>query len=386
MRIVEVRQELMPRLTERLPEINEAALTRIYSLAGPTEVSDPEYAENLPRAVAAGLEYALAGIERREEHSPQIPTAVLTQGRLAARNGVSLDTVLRRCFACYAMFGDFLVEEAEAVGLDGAPLQQLLRVEANRFDALVAAIADEYARGSHRPAASAGARRAELVQRLLDGELLDPAELSYDFDAVHVGAIAGGNGAEEAFRSLAVSLGARLLLVRMDQNTATWAWFGGRRRIDPKQLQRATAECWPDRLPLAVGEPAQGIAGWRLTHQQARAALPIAVRRPPGLVRYADVALLASVLRDDLLATSLQQLYLEPLSRERAGGKTARETLRAYFAAGRNVSSAAAALGISRQTAGSRLAVIEERLGRTLDSCGAELEILLQLESVGELA
>jgi hypothetical protein len=386
MRIVEVRQELMPRLTARLPEINEAALTRIYSLAGTTEVSDPEYAENLPRAVAAGLEYALAGVERREEHSPQIPTVVLTQGRLAARNGVSLDTVLRRCFACYAMFGDFLVEEAEAVGLDGPPLQQLLRVEANRFDALVAAIADEFARGSLRPAESAGARRAELVQRLLDGELLDPAELSYDFDAVHVGAIAGGDGAEEALRALAASLGARLLLVRMDQYTATWAWFGGRRRIDPEQLQRATAECWPDRLPLAVGEPAQGIAGWRLTHQQARAALPIAVRRPPGLVRYADVALLASVLRDDLLATSLQQLYLAPLSRERAGGKTARATLRAYFAAGRNVSAAAAALGISRQTAGSRLAAIEERLGRTLDSCGAELEILLQLESVGELA
>jgi hypothetical protein len=386
MRIEEVRHELVPRLTARLPEIEQAALTRIYSLAGPGEVTDAQYVENLPKAVSAGIGYALAGIDRREERSPEIPAVVLTQGRLAARNGVSLDTVLRRCFACYAMFGDFLVEEAEAVGLDGPPLQQLLRIEATRFDALVAAIADEYTRGAHRRTDSAEARRAELVRRLLNGELLDTAELCYDLDAVHVGAIADGEDAEKAFRALSNALETRLLLVQGEAGGPTWAWFGGRRRIDRKRLERATAECWPDRFPLAVGEPAQGIAGWRLTHQQARAALPIAVRRPAGLVRYADVALLASVLRDDLFTTSLQQLYLAPLSRERAGGEAARETLRAYFAAGRNVSSAAAALGISRQTAGSRLQAIEERLGRTLDSCGAELEILLQLESVGELA
>ncbi|MFL5873272.1 MAG: PucR family transcriptional regulator [Solirubrobacterales bacterium] len=385
MRIEEVRQGLTPRLIARLPEIKQAALTRTYSLGGP-EVSDPEYVENLPKAVAAGIDYALAGVDRREERSPEIPAAVLTQGRLAARNGVSLDTVMRRCFACYALFGDYLVAEAEAVGLEGTPLQQLLRVEANRFDALVAGIAEEYARGLHRPADSVGARRVELVQRLLDGELLDTAELSYDLDAVHLGAIADGEGAEAALRALAHALGARLLLVQPDQSTSTWAWFGGRRRIDPERLQEAAATCWPERLVLAVGEPAQGPAGWRLSHQQARAALPIAVRRPPGLVRYADVALLASVLRDDLFTTSLQQLYLAPLSRERAGGETARETLRAYFAAGRNVSSAAAALGVSRQTAGSRLQAIEDRLGRTLDSCGAELAILLELESVGELA
>jgi hypothetical protein len=384
--IEEVRKELMPRLVARLPEIKQVALTRTHSLAGPVAISDPEYVENLPKAVAAGIEYAIAGVDCREERSPEIPAAVLTQGRLAARHGVSLETVLRRCFACYSLFGDFLVEEAEAAGLESVPLQRLLRVEANRFDALVAAIAEEYTRASQRRTDTAEARRAELVQRLLNGELLDPAELSYDLKAVHIGAIADGDGAAEAFRALAQVLGARLLLIDLDESTPTWAWFGGRRRIDPARLQRATAECWPDRLPLAVGEPAQGVSGWRLTHQQARAALPIAVRRSPGLVRYADVALLASVLRDDLFTTSLQQLYLAPLSRERAGGETARETLRAYFAAGRNVSSAAAALGVSRQTAGSRLAAIEERLGRTLDSCGAELEILLQLESVGELA
>lgn len=383
MRIEEVRHGLIPRLRARIPEIEQAALTRIYSLAGPGAVSDPEYVENLPKAVSAGIEYALAGVDCRDQKSPEVPAVVLTQGRLAARNGVSLDTVLRRCFACYAMFGDILVEEAEAAGLERSPLQQLLRVEATRFDVLVAAVAEEYGRGLTRRADSTATRRAELVHRLLDGELLDPTELAYDLDAVHLGAIADGEGAEEALRALAQALGTTLLLVQGDESARTWAWLGGRRRVDTKRVQRAMAECWPDRLPLAVGEPAQGIAGWRLTHQQAQAALSIALRRPPGLVRYADVALLASAMRDDLLATSLRELYLDPLTRERSGGKSARETLRAYFASGRNVSSAAAALGVSRQTAGSRLQAIESRLGRPLDSCSAELEMVLELDSVG---
>lgn len=69
----------------------------------------------------------------------------------------------------------------------------------------------------------------------------------------------------------------------------------------------------------------------------ARAALLIAERKGQSILRYADVAVLASVLSDDLGTTSLRQLYLEPLEGMRDGGKVARETLRAYFATQRNV-------------------------------------------------
>ena len=89
-------------------------------------------------------------------------------------------------------------------------------------------------------------------------------------------------------------------------------------------------------------------------------------------------------LQDDLLATSLHQLYLEPLEGERDGGKVARETLRAYFAAERNVSSAAAALGVNRNTVTSRLRAIEATVGRSLAFCGSELEAALRLAELGE--
>lgn len=80
-----------------------------------------------------------------------------------------------------------------------------------------------------------------------------------------------------------------------------------------------------------------------------------------------------------MLATSLQNLYLEPLAEERDGGEVARETLRAYFAAQRNVSSAAAALGVNRHTVSNRLRAIEVRLGRSLTASGTEIEAALCL-------
>jgi DNA-binding PucR family transcriptional regulator len=57
-----------------------------------------------------------------------------------------------------------------------------------------------------------------------------------------------------------------------------------------------------------------------------------------------------------------------------------RQTLRAYFAAERNASSAAAALGVARHTIENRLRKIEERLDRRLSTCLAELEVALRVE------
>ena len=102
-----------------------------------------------------------------------------------------------------------------------------------------------------------------------------------------------------------------------------------------------------------------------------------------ALIRYADVALLASMLRDELLATTLRQRYLVPLTEERDGGEVLRETLQAYFAAGRNVSSAAAVLGVNRKTIASRLSTIEASIGRPLGSCAAEFEAVLRMDELG---
>jgi hypothetical protein len=67
---------LSRRLAERRPEIEAAALTRIYAIADPTEAGDPEYAEGLRAAVKAAIGYGLAAIEHGEERAPAIPAVL----------------------------------------------------------------------------------------------------------------------------------------------------------------------------------------------------------------------------------------------------------------------------------------------------------------------
>lgn len=366
----------------RRTEIEQAILTRVYGVLDTSGIGDSEYVEGLRAAVPAALDLGLAGIEHGDERAPAVPVVLLAQARTAARIGISIDTVLRRYFAGYALFGDFLVEEAEAVAIArGAALKSLLRTQATLFERLLATVSDEYSRESETRARTTDERRAERVQRLLAGEHLDTPDLNYDLDGHHLGVIAIGPEAAAVIRRLGDSLDSRVLLIRRDEG-AVWAWLGGRRRIDPVELERHSVEAWPAGLSLAIGEPSRGWAGWRLTHRQAQAALSIALRRPEGVVRYADVALLASMHRDDLLVASLRELYLTPLSDERDSGAALRGTLRAYFTADRNISSAAAALGVNRRTVANRLRTIEAKLDRPLSPAMPDIEAALRLHEL----
>jgi hypothetical protein len=378
------RIDLAERLRLRRGEICHVALTRVNAVFDASEIADPAYMEGLRAAVSAALDYGVLCLELGERRSPPPPVTLLAQARLAARNGVSLSTVLRRYFGGYTLLADFVVEEAESSLLDGATLKLLLRDQATVFDRLLAAVADEYDRevaGSD----TSEQRRAERVRRLLDGELLDTTELEFDFASFHLGVVANGPNAANALRAVAGSLDRQLLLVHPDKRMV-WAWLGGRDRLEDHNVDACLASIWPDQSFLAIGVQEKGLSGWRASHYQAAAALPVAVRRSQGcIVRYADVALLAAALQDSVLASMLQQLYIAPLEDERDGGEVARRTLRAYFAARRNISSAAAALGMNRRTVASRLRVIEDRLGRPIDA--AELEVALDLnELIGRVA
>ncbi len=374
------RSEFAERLRARRGEIEEALLTRTYAIADPAEAADPEYVQGLRAAVSSALDFGLSAVEHGEERSPRVPVLLLAQARLAARNNIPLDTVLRRYFAGYTTLGDFIVQEAGATSLREPWLKRLLREQAALFDRFLATVTEEYGRESETLHLSSEQRRIERIERLLAGELVDATGLAYEFGGWHLGVVGVGVGVEQATRHLAAGFNCRLLVLRREEGLL-WAWLGGRSPLDPESLvSELTAAEDPHQARIAVGEPGEDLAGWRLTHQQAKAALPIAARSPESFVRYADVALLASIVQDDLLTTSLRELYLVPLQSERDGGKAAKETLRAYFAASRNVSSTAASLRVRRHTVASRLRASEELIGRSIDSCTSEIDAALRLE------
>ena len=373
------------RMRECRPEIVEAVRARSAALLESVRGLDPEFMEGQRIAVAAAVDFGIEAVEFGEARCREVPAIFHAQARLTARSVVSLDMMMRRYFAGYVLLGDFLMREADQCSLNGTVLQIIMRDTAAVFDRLISTVAEEYQREARGLTFSRDERMAARVRALLSGELLEAADIDYEFDAWHLGAVAIGGRASDALKDLAPRLDRRLLLVRPDDDIV-WAWFGGRRPIDPETLEATLSSTWPDELGLALGESAKRLAGWRLTHRQAQAVLPVARRRGNGWVQYADAALLASVLQDELLVGSLQERYLAPLAAERDGGATLRATLRAFFASDRNVSSAAAALGVSRHTVANRLRIVEEKVGRSLTSSGAEVEAAIQLHDLDHSA
>ncbi len=370
-------------LRERRAEIVEAICAHVREgVPDPAGDQDSEYLAGLRTAVAAAVDYGLMGIEREEQCS--VPTAAVEQARRAARDGVRLETVLRRYALGHTLLGDYILQVAEHQDLPGhgAAARSVLRGQGSLLNQLMASVASEYWRERERAGRSREQRRAERVQRLLAGTSVDTSEFDYDFDAWHVGVIAIGAGAREAVQAVAERLGRQLLLVsRADQTV--WAWLGARRGPAFAGFERLMREMKLRDIVSAVGEPGRGLDGWRLTHRQAQAARAVALRRPRRLTRYGDIALLASALENDMVTQSLRDIYLAPLDELREGA-VLRQTLRAYFAAGCNAATTAAALKVDRHTVRRRLRTIEQCLGRSVPTCQVELEMALRLQALDD--
>ena len=383
-----VRALLAERLRARRSEIEEAIFARFGGIGFDSACGeDTAYVAGARSAITEVVEYKLRAVEGDERGLDSIPPALAAQARRAARNGVSVEKVLLRYNAGHAQFEDFVMQEAEQSELAShrMALRQVLGTLAVVLDHWTSSGVNEYQRELQRVAHSPELRRGQRVQRLLAGGCLDGAELGYELDAWHTGLIATGAGADQSVRRLAGGLGRELLSVSRTDQTV-WAWLGGQRRLASTDIDRLMSSKEAAGFSLAIGEPGHGIEGWRATHRQAQAAMLVALRRPQRLTRYADVALLAAVVRDKELASSLLEIYLAPLGCQGNGGRVSRQTLRAYFAGGCNAATSAAALGVDRRTVSRRLRAIEVRLGRLLHTCQPELEMALRLEELGEPA
>ena len=378
--LYEIRAELAARLRTRSGEIEDTVYNRVRRMASPEEGDDPEYRAYLRTTVAESIDYALLGIERGEDWRGMIPEAAAVQARRAARVGVKLDAVLRRYAAGDRIVGEFILEEAAQ--LPSEAMRHMMRAQGPHVDRMMAAVATEYMDELERIRRSPAQRIAERVQRLLTADSpVDAAGLDYELDAWHVGLVLTGSRSDVAARTLAAGLSRQSLIVPQG-NDSVWAWLGGRERLAVIEVERFQAGGVLGNVTLAVGESRRGIEGWRLTHYEARAAQQVMLRRPQCLIQASDVVLLAAVLRDELLAKSLRETYLAPLDAYGDSGLGLRETLRAYFDAGFNAATAAAALEVDRHTVQRRLRKVEEALGRLLHSCHAELEVALVLEEL----
>lgn len=372
------RRDIVGRLRARREEIAEVLLSGLYAIEEPRTL-DAEYLLGLRGAASAAIDYGLAAFEVIDDAEPPLPAALLAQARLAARQQVPLDVVLRRCFSGFAILVDFLTTAAEENGFSRPQaLRRHMRSHTAHLDRLIDGMAQEYKREASGMSRSSEERWAKRVERLLAGEPVGLSDLGYDLGGWHLGIVMRGEG-REVVRELAGRFDALLLCVS-PKHPDHWAWLKSRKRLDSAKVAAVAAELAGPGDQVAIGETAEGVEGWRLTHRQARAALPVLGGTEGNVGRYADLGLISSLMGDLTLTRSLRQMYVEPLADERDGGKAMREALGAYFACGRNISSAAAALHVNRQTLRKRLRHFEEKVSACLDTCAVEVELALRLE------
>lgn len=360
-------------LNERLPAIQAAVLLTISGMKLDAGPCDADYEEGLRTTTAALIEYSVRHLAGFSD-DPALVRAV-AQVRCAVQRGVGIDIVMMRYIVAHGQFSEFVMEAAEEI--DVASLRELGRRLDELLQTLTSAVVREYRLEEARHSQS-DQYRLEVTRSLLAGKRLDTG-LAYEFnDAWHVGLIGGGevDVILEYLLALASKYGCQLFSVSLGTETM-WAWLGKRSRPNLEVQKWQVDDLL---ISLAVGEPAYGLDGWRLTHQEAQVAREVALHGRAGVVRCVDVLLDGAVLRDETIAKALMATYLVPLDTLRVGGDAARQLLMAYIKCQRRVAKTATVLGITRKTVEHRLRDIEDVLGRPLATCTAELEVALRLE------
>jgi DNA-binding PucR family transcriptional regulator len=209
-----------------------------------------------------------------------------------------------------------------------------------------------------------------LVRDLLDGQTADSEPLGYDVDSEHTAVVIQGPRAEPVADELAARATGAVLSLSVDPVT-NWLWTAGGLDLHGYVPPAGTR--------VAVGGPAVGPDGFRRAHFDARAAARVAHHRPQRMLRYGDVALEALAGQDEARARDFIEHELGPLL-SAPSGDTLVATLEAYYAAGQNAVSAAAALGVHDRTIANRLRKVEEALGDgAIVSRRAEVETALRL-------
>lgn len=366
--------------------------------------ADPDFVALYRASYAEQLHGILAGLVRPPDLAAQpLSATAAAEVRAAAALGIPLGELLRVCRIGHHLLLDDAIAAAHAAIGDRDLLVAVVRATSDWlfswFDWLTQRETAAYERERDLLVRDHARRRGQLVRALLDGEAVGAGALGYPLDQRHLAVVAWGEHAERSLCELRDALGGGLALIDVAGTGATaWGWLGGA-AIGARELRAVRAFRPPPGTWLAVGEPGDGAEGFRASHRQAQSAYRIArgapapagsasaggaagragAAPPAPVTLHADVALLALTLQDPALARAFVARELGPLAVGDERVAVLRDTLAAYFAAGQNAASAAAALGVHNRTVLYRLRSIEERLGHPIAARREELAVALRL-------
>ena len=262
-------------------------------------------------------------------------------------------------------------------------------------------LTDEYEREHERLVRSGEAQRARAIRAVLAGEVRDQDAMSqvlrYDLRRTHTAMILwsaedrGDPGAEleQEARSLAARFGAGsgrpLMLWASD--SVLWVWVGTD-GMPPTEL--LDGHVTGGSVSVAIGESADGAAGFQDSHRDAAEAFRVALlakRRPGSITRFTNVAP-AAMLSTDLDRTRrLIRRRLGELATNDDHHARLRATLRVFLEEWGSRQATSQRLGIHANTVGNRVRACQDILGEDFGGTPGELHLALWVaELLGDAA
>ncbi|HZE67248.1 MAG TPA: helix-turn-helix domain-containing protein [Sporichthyaceae bacterium] len=376
-------------------EIVSRALTERILEMEPALAEDPAVAEGLHASVSENVDQ-LTGtlVDGPAPRDTPTPAAALTWARMLAQRDIPIATLLRAYRVGQARYHQLamaeiahLTPDADAAAATATLLSEVTFAFVDRTseDVMEAYQIERDTWVQNRTAA-----RATVIAALLGGHPVDLAEaertLGYPLVGPHLGAVAwtdadvpgGAAAVERAIAGLAQHLGCPHppLAVPGDAN-AVWAWLPRRSTAPPDWPQTTDGP-----VRLALGDPADGPDGFRLTHRQAitvrrLAEFADAERRRP-VTTWAAAGPIALMCADREQTAVWVQATLGGLAAAEEAMERLRETL-LLFLSNRSFTATAGAQHLHKNTIQYRVKRAVEALGRPLEDHRDDVELALRV-------
>ena len=366
------------------PQLVELMLERMRVEAPAYFASeDPGFMDTARESIVANLVAVADGLSSGRDQPAQLPPGAVEEALMAAQQRMPWTLIDRTYRIGHAVLWEQLLSEVETWRLPSSERVDLLRVTSHFLfqyvDHVTGRLAEVHQAERDRQIRGRERRRIAWVREVLAGVGGAAAGGDYDLGRQHLAAIAWGAEPDRAITDLGQHLGATVLIVP-GQSGSAWGWLGS----------SSIAPSWPTlsrQLPLptntfvALGAPAGGEDGFRLSHRQALEAARVLRLTGTSLGTYDDLSLDALVLRDERAARDFMLRELGPLLEDRKRRQILLETLHLYADSNWNAASTGARLGVHERTIGYRLAKIEELLGHPLAARREEIGVALRLQA-----
>jgi GGDEF-like domain len=342
----------------------------------------PELHDALRRGVSAAMRDALARLRSQAELPQELPPDLIELTRLCAGSRRELAGLADGWLVAQDVFWERFQVVAEQTLLDAALCWDVIKAARVQLRGHPARLSGLFRTACERELArirgSDEDSRLRAVLCALDGQWVEPNELGYDLACHHIAVVADASPSLDA---VARRTHRELLQVQAPDG-GIWGWLGGQTRLSETDLDALIASQSSSEARVAFGEPAEGIAGFAVSHHQALEARAVAVATNQRAVRFADFRLLIALLRDGDLAKGFIERELGELDRPSERMRELRETLRAYLEHSQSVSSTAALRRRDRKTIERQLRSAEQLIHHRVSDRSDEVLIALRVAEI----